>query len=445
MAMRSRMYRVLATALTLWISLGSSFSHAQPEKVRAQLKTRGQVMAELAETPAKAGGVYYTPDYLDTPGQSRPPKGYKPFYLSHYGRHGARYYLKDSYWKGVQEFFHEAERASILTPYGKQLTARIDAFMPEVENLQTSLTGKGARQHEAIARRIWKQYPEIWKKNPEVTALASQHSRCLMSMMAFCSQLLRLDPKLDLRQRATYADLAEVNWRSSKAPWHSGKPRPGMYVRKDPWGGDYASFLAGLTDGDALWKRLFTDPAAADRILPRHRALTDLYNFVSDLQCFDTRSDFSDLFAPEEYRALWEAHNYVFYVDEVQDTPADSMTFRNMMKETDRGVREALRTGRPAARLRFGHDNVVLSSLTMMNADGMGIRPACASDIILSWRNYNVPMAATLEWVFYRSKKSPVILFKVLLNGRELALPLEPAEGCYYRWEDFVSAHKIDR
>ena len=49
---------------------------------------------EILAEPQKAGGVYAM--YEQVPGQeSRPPKGYKPFYISHYGRHGARYLLAD--------------------------------------------------------------------------------------------------------------------------------------------------------------------------------------------------------------------------------------------------------------------------------------------------------------------------------------------------------------
>lgn len=47
-------------------------------------------LEEIAATPGKAGGVYYAypePEILQTPA----PAGYKPFYISHYGRHGSRY------------------------------------------------------------------------------------------------------------------------------------------------------------------------------------------------------------------------------------------------------------------------------------------------------------------------------------------------------------------
>ena len=52
--------------------------------------TKEEIMADLN----KAGSNYC----VYSPGQDAPtrsPKGYKPFYISHYGRHGSRYYISD--------------------------------------------------------------------------------------------------------------------------------------------------------------------------------------------------------------------------------------------------------------------------------------------------------------------------------------------------------------
>lgn len=54
------------------------------------------------------------------------------------------------------------------------------------------------------------------------------------------------------------------------------------------------------------------------------------------------------------------------------------------------------------------------------------------------FQSYNVPMAATVLFVFYRDKRGD-ILFKVLQNEAEVTLPqLQPVSGPYYRWSDFT-------
>lgn len=49
-------------------------------------------LQEIQDNPAKAGGVYYAYPVKETK-NTPPPKGYKPFYISHFGRHGSRYLI----------------------------------------------------------------------------------------------------------------------------------------------------------------------------------------------------------------------------------------------------------------------------------------------------------------------------------------------------------------
>ena len=46
-------------------------------------------------------------------------------------------------------------------------------------------------------------------------------------------------------------------------------------------------------------------------------------------------------------------------------------------------------------------------------------------------------MGASLQFIFFRSRKDPEVLFKLLLNEREATLPLDAVDGPYYRWSDF--------
>lgn len=49
-----------------------------------------------------------------------------------------------------------------------------------------------------------------------------------------------------------------------------------------------------------------------------------------------------------------------------------------------------------------------------------------------------MPTSANIHFVFYRSKKSDKILFKVLLNGEEARLPSVATDTWpYYDWAEF--------
>lgn len=63
--------------------------------------------------PARAGGVYYMMP-VTAYSVTAPPKGYEPVYLSHYGRHGARYLLNDTqYERSLMWLFTPDERYSL--------------------------------------------------------------------------------------------------------------------------------------------------------------------------------------------------------------------------------------------------------------------------------------------------------------------------------------------
>ena len=51
--------------------------------------SREEVMADID----RAGGVYYGYPTPSSAVYTPAPKGYEPFYISHYGRHGSRYMI----------------------------------------------------------------------------------------------------------------------------------------------------------------------------------------------------------------------------------------------------------------------------------------------------------------------------------------------------------------
>ena len=67
----------------------------------------------------------------------------------------------------------------------------------------------------------------------------------------------------------------------------------------------------------------------------------------------------------------------------------------------------------------------------------MGTIPATPEEAKYWFQNYNIPMAATLLFVFYKNKKGE-ILFKPVLNENDAYLPqLTPVKDNFYRWADF--------
>ena len=81
------------------------------------------------------------------------PAGYEPFYISHYGRHGARYMTSDKTYRRLRQQLDTARTLDLLTDYGKDVRRRIKIAAADAEGRAGELTTLGARQHKAIARR----------------------------------------------------------------------------------------------------------------------------------------------------------------------------------------------------------------------------------------------------------------------------------------------------
>lgn len=77
----------------------------------------------LKENPFRAGGIYHSyeiPTFSEIK-DTKAPKGYKAFYISHYGRHGSRYHTSDKFFKMPLEGLKEAHNLNILTDKGENL------------------------------------------------------------------------------------------------------------------------------------------------------------------------------------------------------------------------------------------------------------------------------------------------------------------------------------
>ena len=94
-----------------------------------------------------------------------PPKGYKPFYLSHYARHGSRYRVNpDDYTKPLV-ILREAEKDGTLTELGEKTLCLVDSLARMAKGRYGDLTPLGTRQHRGIRseeRRVGKECRSRW-------------------------------------------------------------------------------------------------------------------------------------------------------------------------------------------------------------------------------------------------------------------------------------------
>ena len=169
---------------------------------------------------------------------------------------------------------------------------------------------------------------------------------------------------------------------------------------------------------------------------------SNLRTVVVGMQCLDgERADtFSDIFTFDELFGIWEVRNYNGYLYMGRSPLTDNFgctknaaILENMIKEADGD----LASGEVQLRLRFSHDTALLPLVSYMRLDNFGVVVDDPKEVKNYWRSDKVPMAANLQLIFYRSKRNPEVLVKVLYNGHEASLPIPQVAPSFYSWTAF--------
>ena len=152
--------------------------------------------------------------------------------------------------------------------------------------------------------------------------------------------------------------------------------------------------------------------------------------------------DFADVFTDDELYGNWIVQNAWWYgaygrcpLTHARGTKFAKNLLRNILDEADK----ALAGNGRSATLRFGHDTGLLPLCCLMELEGCNARTADLENLSNKWGWCDfkiIPMAGNLQMIFYKSKKSYDVLVKVLLNEREVDLPVYSDMAPYYKWND---------
>ena len=388
----------------------------------------------ILENRARAAATLHCYEYA--PEKYTPaPKGYTPFYISHYGRHGARYHSKQSYLDKPITLLKQIDSAGFLNSKGKELLDQLLTIQSESKGMAGMLTEKGKRELYDIGRRMADNYPEIFGKDKEVYAASSYVPRCLISMTSFCDGLTSKTGELDISYHTgdrIYAYLCPEN---DKRKYR--KLADEMKDRLAPAISDPHEFLAGIcTD---------TDAATAIAGNP-YSFVSDIWRACSISNATDAGENFFRFFSDDELIAQWILKNNHFYCQYGNSPEAATSVYERaypIVEDIVLKADEALTSGR-AADMRFGHDMwlVPLASYIGLEDFSASVPSETAH---LHWNlTKNSQFASNLQMVFFRNKKSD-ILVKFLYNERETLINgLKPISGPYYRWSD-VREHLLSQ
>lgn len=87
--------------------------------------------------------------------------------------------------------------------------------------------------------------------------------------------------------------------------------------------------------------------------------------------------------------------------------------------------------------LRYGHDTNLAPLATLMGMNALQKETVDWNKIADTYRTYRlIPMCGNVQLIFYRKQGNQDILVKLLLNEREVTLPLRTDVSPYYHWND---------
>ena len=360
------------------------------------------------------------------------PKGYKPFYMSHLARHGSRWHSSSKTYNFTLNALKAADKAGELTALGKRYLADMEIIAADAKNRSGELSPVGFEQHRGLAKRMVDNYPEIFHKNSYIDCRSTIVPRCILSMASAVRQITSMVPS------------AKIRMESSESNTYL-KAYGGLNAVKDEAERLSDSLqVAYMPDIEPFLSRIFTKTQDINKSKFAH------YSFLMGAILGSTPVEGVDnldyLFTEEERAAIWRASNIRRYALTGPSKPFGEVIIsgiypfvENVITTADR----AIATGDEQATLRFAHDVTVIPFSAIL-----GIQ--CANTVTDDWDNVSykwrinevTPMAANIQMVFYRSKKSDEILVKILHNEREQILDsavATPVESVYYRWSDIRS------
>lgn len=373
----------------------------------------------------------------EPPVQTPAPDGYVPFHMEHYGRHGSRWLIGPEDYMVPVKNLEKAEKADKLTPLGKKTLKGLRQIQKESKGRLGELSDKGAIQHRTIGKRMALNFPEIFTPDADLTAKSTTVIRCIISMANALEGIQSVVPDVHFEKDASQADMWFMNY-DDKPAWQVKDSVAAIVLEpyKQSLNKSGSSYLSRLVT-DEKYARDSVEPG----LLPR------MYWVLGNAQSHSGQPWlFEEVFSRQELEENWKAGNASWFIHG-GNTPLTNARMpyvqRNLLKRIIERTDSSILTSKPGANLRFGHDGILVSIITLMELGPYGDEIKSLADLENSnWKDYDIiPMAGNMQLIFYKPEGkddlSPDdILVKALINEREVSMPGIPVSGPYYRWGD---------
>ena len=370
------------------------------------------------------GGLYHA-YRMNVTARTPVPRGYKPFYISHIGRHGSRYPVNPGYVGNGLEPLRKADSLGLLTSEGRRLMeafARLDSVSNGVYGLICAL---GAEEQQGIARRMAAAYPGVFRqKGRDSVACYSTHKqRAILSMTNFAAALAASAPKVHIgfvSGEKYYDYLCREDQAASGLKGGSRKADKAM---------------AEQFDFQTFYARIFTDPVKARACFKSDRLMAETCVTNGSVADYLGIPELVRCLTPSEFEVasrIYNAKQYYQHCGSAEQGEWRMHLMDPLVLDFVEKADAAVAGNNVAADLRFSHDVGMMPFFSLIGLQGYDTRLRF-EEVCEHWNaTYMMPMATNLQLVFYRGRKGDVLV-KMLFNEGESSIPaLGP--GPYYSW-----------
>lgn len=414
-------------SLSLFLAAGMLLQAGAQEK--EYYKMNPEVVRLLEEDHTRIGNNTNSYEYRPA-AESPAPKGYKPVYVSHYGRHGSRSNWGSKNYDALIAQLTEAKEAGILTADGEVLLKGAKDVLAHYDGMDGRLTPLGVREHAQIAGRLCERVPAVFKGKRTVRCIASTVQRSIISMCGFTNELARRNPKLTITMDCGAKFQEYINAKGND-----------IGVDRDILDRMIEERNSREEDTMYVLNLLFTDPVRGHEIVGDvHTLYNNIFATAQVTDDFEMEEDLFRFMPISASYKRWSYYNHLMYYHNANSAehgrrhvPCAESLANDIITKAD----EALERGDIAADLRFGHDYPILSLVSYLGIEGVG-DVLSYDEVDYKWYCFwNVCMGSNLQIIFYRNKAGETLV-KFLYQERETKLrKLEPdVAPCYYKWDN---------
>ena len=386
--------------------------------------------------------LYKAPAYTYTP----VPAGYKPVFINHVGRHGARHLTKDVNTTLAYHLLQQADSANALSAQGKKLWQMVIALQKIEHGSVKFISAEGKNELKGIGERMYANYSNVFKGKPNIDIAVTKEIRTKQSADAFLGGLNSkmqdsaavsfYNDDTDLRFYDLSPAYKDFEDEVAKCAFKSALKKSEGYTALNKT--IAARFFTGdfLSKLDESTKEKFTDDVFG--------FLTIVYSLkyeVAQNGYTPADTDFNQFFTCAELQKLGKLDDADNYLVKGPGTNNDGIQVRiaaPLLADFIKASDEFIKTGKYNARLRFAHAETIAPFAAILQIAAADKATTNIMEFEKKWQTSKIiELSSNIQWIFYKRTGKPDCLVKVLLNEKEAHIDgLNKASFPYYKWTD---------